>query len=220
MTFLARLLGLLLPACGAVGAQGLPVPPPLDIAHLTRPGSPNTALAAPAGFLPAPDIVTPTYRVSASRLYAAIQAVAAAQPRAFPAAAYADRLQAHWVVRSAVFNFPDEVTAQASPAQASPAQPSAVQATPAQATPAQAAPDQAAPGQAAPGQGISAQAAPAQATSAQGISAQGISEGTDTATLVLYSRSVYGYGDLGANRQRVAAWLAALDHMLDSANER
>ena len=200
MTFLARLLGLLLPACGAVGAQGLPVPPPLDIAHLTRPGSPNTALAAPAGFLPAPDIVTPTYRVSASRLYAAIQAVAAAQPRAFPAAAYADRLQAHWVVRSAVFNFPDEVTAQASPAQASPAQPSAVQATPAQA-----APDQAAPGQ---------------ATSAQGISAQGISEGTDTATLVLYSRSVYGYGDLGANRQRVAAWLAALDHMLDSANER
>ena len=96
----------------------------------------------------------------APRLYAAIQAVAAAQPRTYQAAAYPDRLQAHWVVRSAVFNFPDLVTAQATPA------------------------------------------------------------GTDTATLVLYSRSVYGYGDLGANRRRVDAWLAALEHALQSANER
>ena len=94
MTPLAWLLGLLLPACGAPGAQGLPVPPPMDIAHITRPASPNTALAAPAGFSPAPDIVTPTYPVPAARLYAAIQAVAAAQPRTYQAAAYPDRLQA------------------------------------------------------------------------------------------------------------------------------
>ena len=160
MTPLAWLLGLLLPACGAPGAQGLPVPPPLDVAHLTRPASPNTALAAPAGFRPTPDIVTPTYHVTAARLYAAIQAVAAAQPRTYLAAGYPDRLQADWVVRSAVLNFPDMVTAQANPA------------------------------------------------------------GADDATLVLYSRSVYGYGDFGANRRRVEVWLAALDRSLNPANER
>ncbi len=160
MTPLAWLLGLLLPACGAPGAQGLPVPPPLDFLQLTRPASPNTALAAPAGFRPAPDVVTPTFHVPATRLYAAIRAVAAAQPRTYPAAEYPDRLQADWVARSAVFNFPDKVTAQATPA------------------------------------------------------------GTDAATLVLYSRSVYGYGDFGANRRRVEAWLAALDRTLNPANER
>jgi uncharacterized protein (DUF1499 family) len=160
MTPLTWLLGLLLPACGAPGAQGLPVPPPMDVAQLSRPASPNTALAAPAGFRPAPDVVTPIYHVPAPRLYSAIQAVAAAEPRTYQAAAYPDRLQAHWVARSAAFNFPDLVTAQAIPA------------------------------------------------------------GADAATLVLYSRSVYGYGDLGANRRRVEAWLAALEHVLQPANER
>lgn len=160
MTPLAWLLGLLLPACGAPGAQGLPVPAPMDVAQLSRPASPNTALAAPAGFQPAPDVVTPIYHVTAPRLYAAIQAVAAAQPRTYPAAAYPERLQAHWVARSAVFNFPDLVTAEAAPF------------------------------------------------------------GPDAATLVLYSRSIYGYGDLGANRRRVEAWLAALEQVLQSAKER
>jgi uncharacterized protein (DUF1499 family) len=160
MTLLARLLGLLLPACGAPGAQGLPVPLPLDMAQLARPASPNTALAAPAGFRLAPDLVTPIYHVPAARLYAAIQAVAAAQPRTYWAAEYPDRLQADWVARSAVLNFPDMVTAQAT------------------------------------------------------------SAGADSATLVLYSRSVYGYGDFGANRRRVEAWLAALDRTLQPANER
>jgi len=160
MTILAWLLGLLLPACGALGALGLAVPPPLDIAHLVRPASPNTALAAPAGFRPAPDLVTPTYHVPAPRLFAAIGAVAAAQPRTFQAAAYPDRLQDHWVVRSAVFNFPDLVTAQVVPV------------------------------------------------------------GEDAATLVLYSRSVYGYGDFGANRKRLTAWLAALQRTLHPASER
>ncbi len=160
MTPLAWLLGLLLPACGAPAAQGLPVPPPMDIAHLTRPDRPNTALAAPAGFLPAPDVVSPLYHVPAPRLFAAVQAVAAAQPRTYPAAAFSDRLQAHWVARSAVLNFPDLVTAQVARA------------------------------------------------------------GADGATLVLYSRSVYGYGDFGANRKRVETWLAALDRTLNPANER
>lgn len=160
MTLLARLLGLLLPACGVPWAQGLPVPPPMDFSQLVRPASPNTALAAPAGFHPAPDLVTPIYHVPAPRLYAAITAVAAAQPRTFVAVAYPDRLQDHWVVRSAVFNFPDLVTAQVAPS------------------------------------------------------------GAGDATLMLYSRSVYGYGDFGANRRRVEAWLAALARMLQPANER
>ncbi|HEY1933527.1 MAG TPA: DUF1499 domain-containing protein [Acetobacteraceae bacterium] len=160
MTPLAWMLGLLLPACGASGAHGLPVPPPMDTAHIVRPASPNTALAAPAGFAPPPDIVTPVYAAPAARLYADIEAVAAAQPRTYPAAAYPDRLQAHWVVRSAALNFPDLVTAQIAPA------------------------------------------------------------GPDAATLVLYSRSMYGYSDLGVNRDRLEAWLAALHRMLNPAKER
>ena len=97
MNPLAWLLGLVLPACGAAGAHGLPVPPPMDVTHIVRPASPNTALAAPNGFSPPPDIATPVYPVPADRLYAAIQVVAAAQPRTFTAAAYPDRLQAAWV---------------------------------------------------------------------------------------------------------------------------
>ncbi len=64
------------------------------------------------------------------------------------------------MVRSAVFNFPDLVTAQVDPAPA------------------------------------------------------------DMASLVLYSRSVYGHGDLGVNRARVDAWLAALRCRPQPSNER
>lgn len=160
MNPLAWVLGLLLPACGASGAHGLPVPPPMDVAHIVRPASPNTALAAPAGFSPAPDVVTPVYPVPAAQLYADILAVAAGQPRTFPAAAYPDRLQAHWVARSAVLNFPDLIVAQVS------------------------------------------------------------SAGGNESTLVLYSRSVYGYSDLGVNRHRLEAWLGALDRTLTSTRQR
>ncbi|MGE0222170.1 MAG: DUF1499 domain-containing protein [Acetobacteraceae bacterium] len=156
MTPLAWLLGLALPACGANGAAGLPVPPPMNPAAIVRPSSPNTALAAPASFVPAPDIATPVYDVPPEALFAAIRAVAEAEPRVFLAASYDDRLQAHYVVRSAVFNFPDQVMVQAR------------------------------------------------------------AVGTNMSALVLYSRSVYGYSDLGANRKRIGAWLAALDRRLAS----
>lgn len=160
MTPLAWVLGLILPACGMPGAHGLPAPAPMDVAHIVRPASPNSALAAPAGFRPPPDLVTPIYAVPAARLFADIQALAAAQPRTYPAAAWPDRLQADWVARSAVFNFPDLIMAQVSPA------------------------------------------------------------GRNEATLVLYSRSVYGYSDLGVNRKRLEEWLAALDRTLNPAKER
>ena len=112
MNPIAWLIGLALPACGFPGAAGLPTPPPLDVAHIVRPASPNTALAAPAGFSPAPDILTLRYRLPADRLFALVLDVAASQPATFQAALYADQLQAHYVARTAVFNFPDQIMVQ------------------------------------------------------------------------------------------------------------
>jgi len=160
MSPLGWILGLILPACAATGANGLPVPPLLNVAHIKWPASPNTALAAPAGWTPKPDIVTPVYPVPADRLLAAIGRVAGARPRTFLAAAYREGRQLHWVVRSAVFNFPDLVTAQA------------------------------------------------------------MSHDPAGSTLLLYSRSVYGYGDFQVNRQRLTVWLAALDNAVRPSAER
>jgi hypothetical protein len=112
---LVLLLGLVLPGCSGHGAEGLPVPPPMDFSRLVRPATPNTALAAPAGFVPAPDIVTARRALAPAALYAAIRRVAASQPRTYLHVAYADRLQAHYVARSAVFNFPDLIAVQVLP---------------------------------------------------------------------------------------------------------
>jgi uncharacterized protein (DUF1499 family) len=160
MNPIAWLVSLIMPACGFPAAQGLPTPPLMDVAHITRPASPNTALAAPQGFQPNPDIVTPPYAVPPDRLFADIRGVADAQPRTYPAALYADHLQADYVARSAVFNFPDQIMVQVLP-------------------------------------------------------------GTPGGSrLVIYSRSVYGEGDLGVNKKRVQAWLDALDKTLQSHSER
>lgn len=150
MRLLALLLGLALPACSGSGAEGVPIPPPMDMSALVRPGTSNTALAAPAGFRPEPDIVTRRYAVPPQQLYDAVRRMALAQPRTYAHVAYDDRLQAHFVARSAVFNFPDLI---------------AVQVTP-------------------------------------------------NSGLILWSRSVYGEFDLGVNRKRLQAWLAALDATL------
>ena len=80
-----------------------------------------------------------------------LQDVALRQERVFPLAAYPERGQAFWVARSAVFNFPDVISAE-------------IRAN----TP-------------------------------------------ETSTIVLYSRSIYGSSDLGVNRKRLVAWIAALD---------
>ncbi len=115
MHVFAMLIGLILPACAAPGAEGLPVPPPMDMAALVRPATPNTALAAPDGFRPAPDIVTRRYAVPPQRLYDTVRRVALAQPRTFAQVAYDDREQAHFVARSLVFNFPDLIAVQVTP---------------------------------------------------------------------------------------------------------
>ena len=112
MTLLAWLIGLILPACAGAGAAGLTQPPLMDLSHIERPASPNTALAGPAGTEPRPDTITPFYPVSAQHLFATVIAVASGEPRTFLAAAYPPALQAHFVARSAVFNFPDLIAVQ------------------------------------------------------------------------------------------------------------
>ncbi len=152
---LAWLLGLILPACGANGAAGLPAPVPMDMTHIERPATPNNFLAGPADMRPKPDLITEPQRLPAAVLYEKARAVFDTQPRTWLAAAFPDRLQLHYVVRSAVLNFPDLVTVQAD------------------------------------------------------------AEGADRSTLVIWSRSVYGRGDFGVNRQRTTAWLAVLQQSLE-----
>jgi uncharacterized protein (DUF1499 family) len=115
MRLAALLLALLLPACRGTGAEGLPPPEPIDMAGLTRPATPNTALAAPAGFAPAPDIATRRYAVPPDRLFAAIRGVALSQPRTVLHAAFDERRQAHFVARSALMNYPDLIAVQVTP---------------------------------------------------------------------------------------------------------
>lgn len=112
MTSLAWLLGLILPACGAAGAAGLPPPVYMDMTHIERPATPNTFLAGPAGMRPAPDLVLEPQHLPPQQLFETALAVFGSQPRVYVAAAFPDRLQEHYVVRSALLNFPDLVTVQ------------------------------------------------------------------------------------------------------------
>lgn len=114
MTLIATLLGLLFPACGQSGAAGVAQAPPGFLSHFERPSSPNSALAAPAGFTPAPDLVLAPYPVPAARLAAALRATALAAPRVYQLTASADGLEMQFVARSAVANFPDLIVARIS----------------------------------------------------------------------------------------------------------
>ena len=112
MTPLAWVLGFILPACGAEGAAGLPVPTPMDMTRIERPATPNTFLAGPAGMRPPPDEVTAERALPAPRLYDDARAAFGGQPSTYVAAEFPDRLQVHYVVRSALLNYPDLVTVQ------------------------------------------------------------------------------------------------------------
>ena len=102
MRITALLLGLVLPACGS-GADGIAVPPPTDISAIERKPS-NSAL------------VTETLPGPAAALYEQVIAIALDQPRTTLLVRYDDRLQAHFVARSAVFGFPDLIALQVTPA--------------------------------------------------------------------------------------------------------
>ncbi|WP_062260727.1 DUF1499 domain-containing protein [Endozoicomonas arenosclerae] len=45
------------------------------------------------------------------------------------------------------------------------------------------------------------------------------SQGENSSTLAIYSRSSYGYSDLGANQKRIDAWLDSLKASLTGAEE-
>lgn len=109
------MVALSLAACGS-GVEGIATPPPMDLGAIVRPTTPNTALAGPAGYVPAPDVTTPVYAMPADALYAAVVAMAARQRRTFLLARYDDQRQAHFVARSAVLGFPDLIAVQAVPA--------------------------------------------------------------------------------------------------------
>lgn len=115
MTPIAWLLGFLLPACGAAGAAGLPVPTLMDMTKLERPATPNTFFAGPAGMTPPPDFVTEEQPVPAAKLYETARVLFTGQPRTYVAAEFPDQHQVHFVVRSALMNYPDLVTVQINP---------------------------------------------------------------------------------------------------------
>lgn len=115
MRLAALILGLALPACGAQGAAGVPGAVALDFAHLARPSSPNTALAAPPDLGPAPDLVSPHFAVPPAVLYGALRRVAAGEPLVFEQARFDGDAQAAYVARTAFWNFPDLIQVAAVP---------------------------------------------------------------------------------------------------------
>jgi len=141
--------GVPLSALLARGAEGLPPAAPVDFASLALPRSPNACLAAPAGF-PGAHIPVPPLPLDAASAWPILRRLPDRFPRTFFRAAWPERWQAQWVVRSGLANFPDLVAAE-------------------------------------------------------------LVSGPAGAGLFLYSRSLFGWSDLGVNRRRVAAWLAALD---------
>ncbi len=173
------LLGFALPLCRTPGAASIPYPDTGSLRGLLRPTSPNHALAAPAHFIPAPDLLTSDYHLAPADLLDALDAAVSSLPGVFalanaagPAAGSAtpdhDPVgppaivhRRDYVVRSPLFNFPDLVS-------------------------------------------VEALSAPSAA-------------GQPNGGLVLWSRSVYGHSDLGANRRRLLAWLRALDARLGSS---
>lgn len=116
MKLVPLLLSLIWPGCAQTGADGIPIPPPFDMIRIERPAKPNNALAGPVGKARQPvDVVTAPYAMPPDQLFAVTRRAMAFVPRATLLAAYEDRRQVHYVVRSAVANFPDIVSIQVEP---------------------------------------------------------------------------------------------------------
>ncbi len=113
---IARLIAALTLLLTGCGMTTITPPPTNDLAGLQRPSSPNTALAAPAGFRPKPDIITPTYDIPPERLFALVNGIVAARPRTQRLSEDKDRFRANDVERSLVFHFPDLIELQVLPA--------------------------------------------------------------------------------------------------------
>lgn len=161
MNPLPWMLGLFLASCAGHGADGVPVPPYMDMRKIERPSSPNNAVAGPAGSgRQAVDLVTQPYAMAPEALYPIVKAAIAGMANTYLLGEYADRTQMHFVVRSKVLNFPDVVSIQIE---------------------------------------------------------TGGREGESLITL--YSRSIYGYYDFGANKARLLPLLARIDQAITQAEQ-
>ncbi len=97
------------------GTEEVAAPAPGNISEIRRPASPNSFLAGPAGFMPAPDLRTRRFDVGPEQLLAAMKGVMAAQPRVTALADDPGRLRADYLARVRVLGFPDIVLVQALP---------------------------------------------------------------------------------------------------------
>lgn len=98
----------------AKGPGGLPPPEPVDFATLRLPSSPNTCLAAPAGF-PQAHLASPPLPVDAAAAWPVLRRLGEGFPRTWLLAEWPERMQAQWVVRSSLMNYPDIVAAELTP---------------------------------------------------------------------------------------------------------
>ena len=137
------------------GAGGLLPAEPLDFDNLVLPASPNTCLVGPPGWAGPQHFSHAPWPVAPAVLWATLNRVAAGMPRNFKLGEWPERLQAQWVERSALMNYPDIIAAEVRPHAAG-------------------------------------------------------------AALLLYSRSLFGWSDLGVNKARAERWLAALDAALNT----
>lgn len=116
MTPLPRLLGLVLPACGQPGANGIAPIGVIDLQNLARSSKPNDALAGPTGKHDRKvDLITPAFALPPTELAAAVRRAVAFMPNVHPLADHPNQRQTHYVVRSKLLNFPDLVTVQVDP---------------------------------------------------------------------------------------------------------
>jgi uncharacterized protein (DUF1499 family) len=108
MNLVTFFLAMVYPLCGTSGANGIPAPGIVDFAHLHLLGH-SEFLMAPADFSPTPGMAAPIFHLTPLQLFDAFQDVGSLQPRSYMLDIEPEALQAAWVIRSPVGNFPDVV---------------------------------------------------------------------------------------------------------------
>lgn len=98
------------------GTRGFDAPAPLEFASLVPPRSPNACLALPEGHPGPAQLRTPPLAATPEEVFAALLALAEAEPHTTRLATWPERRQAQWVVRSAPLRLPDVVVAEVQPA--------------------------------------------------------------------------------------------------------
>ncbi len=99
-------MSLVFPLCGTLGANGIAPPGNIDFTHLPMQGH-SEFMAAPAGFMPTPNVTSPIYNLPPAALFATLQAIAPTLPRTFVLDTVPQSLQAAYVIRTPEANFPD-----------------------------------------------------------------------------------------------------------------